>query len=88
MQELSCEERADTYDVFKDIQHREIFMTVDPSSSLIWLKKKIVSGNYNKLCLLVQLLDGSKSICMLRWQISIITMYLFILLQRLLNSSF
>jgi hypothetical protein len=34
---------------------------------------------------LVQLLDDSKRIYMLRWQISIITMYLFILLQRLLN---
>jgi hypothetical protein len=45
MEDLSCEERADTYDVFKDIQHREIFMTVDPSSRLIWLKKKIVNDN-------------------------------------------
>jgi hypothetical protein len=40
MEELSCEERVDAYDVFKDIQHREIFMTADPSSRLIWLKKK------------------------------------------------
>jgi hypothetical protein len=40
IEELSCEERAYTYDVFKDIQHREIFMTADPSSRLIWLKKK------------------------------------------------
>jgi hypothetical protein len=45
MEELSCEERADAYDVFKDIQHREIFMTADPSSRLIWPKKKIVSAN-------------------------------------------
>jgi hypothetical protein len=45
IEELSCEERADAYDVFKDIQHREIFMTTDPSSRLIWLKKKIVSDN-------------------------------------------
>jgi hypothetical protein len=45
MEELSCEERVDTYDVFKDIQHREIFMIADPSSRLIWLKKKIVSDN-------------------------------------------
>jgi hypothetical protein len=44
MEELSCEERADTYNVFKDIWHREIFM-LDHSSRLIWLKKKIVSDN-------------------------------------------
>jgi hypothetical protein len=35
MEELVCEERADTYNVFKDIQHREIFMTANPSSCLI-----------------------------------------------------
>jgi hypothetical protein len=45
MEELSCEERVDAYDVFMDIQPREIFMIADPSSRLIWLKKKIVSAN-------------------------------------------
>jgi hypothetical protein len=35
MEELACEERADAYNVFKDIQHREIFMTANPSSCLI-----------------------------------------------------
>jgi hypothetical protein len=44
MEELSCEEREDAYDVFKYIQHMEIFMIADPSC-LIWLKKKIVSDN-------------------------------------------
>ncbi|KAK3126691.1 hypothetical protein QOZ80_7AG0560770 [Eleusine coracana subsp. coracana] len=41
MEDLSCEEREDAYDVFKDVQNREIFMTADPTSRLIWLKKKI-----------------------------------------------
>jgi hypothetical protein len=45
MEELWCEERVERYDVFKDIQHREIFMTGDPSSRSMWLKKKIVSDN-------------------------------------------
>jgi hypothetical protein len=35
MEEQSYEERADTYDIFKDIQHRDIFMTTDPSSRLV-----------------------------------------------------
>uniref|UniRef100_A0A0A9E465 Uncharacterized protein n=1 Tax=Arundo donax TaxID=35708 RepID=A0A0A9E465_ARUDO len=39
---LSGEERADAYDIFKDVQNREIFMTAEPSSRLIWLRKKIV----------------------------------------------
>jgi hypothetical protein len=45
MEKLQCEERVDTYDVLKDIQHREIFMTSNPSSRSMWLKKKIVSVN-------------------------------------------
>lgn len=43
IEELSGEERADAYEVFKDAQNREIFITAEPSSRLIWLRRKIVS---------------------------------------------
>ncbi|TVU42117.1 hypothetical protein EJB05_08507 [Eragrostis curvula] len=44
MEELSCEERADAYEVFMDARKREVFMTAaDLASRLIWLRKKICS---------------------------------------------
>lgn len=44
MEEISVEEKVDAYDVFRDAQNREIFMTAEPSSRLIWLRRKIVTS--------------------------------------------
>ncbi|TVU06883.1 hypothetical protein EJB05_46919, partial [Eragrostis curvula] len=42
MEELSCEDRADAYEVFMDARKREVFMTAaDPASRLVWLRKQI-----------------------------------------------
>ncbi len=43
MEELSGEEKAEAFDIFKDAQNREIFMTAEPITHLIWLRKKMVS---------------------------------------------
>ena len=43
MEELSGEEKAEAFDIFKDAQNQEIFMTVEPTVRLIWLRKKMVS---------------------------------------------
>lgn len=40
IEELSGEEKAEAFDVFKDAQNREIFMTAEPTARLIWLRKK------------------------------------------------
>ncbi|KAJ1295110.1 hypothetical protein BS78_01G198700 [Paspalum vaginatum] len=41
--ELSNEEKADAFDIFKDAQNREIFMTGEPNARLIWLRKKMAT---------------------------------------------
>ncbi|CAN6317337.1 unnamed protein product [Urochloa humidicola] len=41
IEELSGEERAEAFDVFKDAQNRQIFMTAEPISRLIWLRKEM-----------------------------------------------
>ncbi|KAL6899391.1 hypothetical protein ACP4OV_006049 [Aristida adscensionis] len=41
MDELTSEEKADCYEVFKDAQDREIFLTAEPVTRLIWLRKKL-----------------------------------------------
>ncbi|WVZ91354.1 hypothetical protein U9M48_037541 [Paspalum notatum var. saurae] len=43
IEELSGEEKADAFDIFKDAQNREIFMTGEPNARLIWLWKKMVA---------------------------------------------
>jgi hypothetical protein len=43
IEELSGEEKAEAFDVFKDAQNRQIFMTAEPVSRLIWLRKEMVS---------------------------------------------
>lgn len=43
IEELSGEEKAEAFDVFKDEQNRQIFMTVEPLLRLIWLTKEMVS---------------------------------------------
>ncbi|KAL6890595.1 hypothetical protein ACP4OV_008850 [Aristida adscensionis] len=42
MEELTSEEKAHAYDVFKDPQDREIFMTAEPITRLIWMRKKLL----------------------------------------------
>lgn len=44
MEEFSCEERVECFEVFKDVQDREIFLCAEPAERILWLKKKIVSG--------------------------------------------
>ncbi|KAK3124762.1 hypothetical protein QOZ80_7BG0592280 [Eleusine coracana subsp. coracana] len=41
IQELSTDEKIDSFDVFKDPQNREIFMAAEPATGLLWLKKKL-----------------------------------------------
>jgi hypothetical protein len=43
IEELSGEEKAEAFDVFKDAQNRQIFVTAEPVSHLIWLRKEMVS---------------------------------------------
>jgi hypothetical protein len=43
IEELSGEEKAEAFDVFKDAQNRQIFMIAEPVSRLIWLRKEMVS---------------------------------------------
>lgn len=40
MVELTGEEKAEAFDVFKDAQNREIFMNADSPTRLIWIRKK------------------------------------------------
>jgi hypothetical protein len=40
MVELTSEEKAEAFDVFKDAQNREIFMNADSPTRLIWIRKK------------------------------------------------
>jgi hypothetical protein len=40
MVELTSEEKAEAFDVFKDAQNREIFMNADSATRLIWIRKK------------------------------------------------
>jgi hypothetical protein len=47
--ELSSEEKADAFDIFKEAINREIFMTAEPIARLIWLRKKIVSLSTQKM---------------------------------------
>ena len=42
IEELSSEEKAEAFDVFKDAQNRQIFMTAEPVARLIWLRNKMV----------------------------------------------
>jgi hypothetical protein len=41
MEELSDDEKVDAYDVFKDAQNRDIFMTAKDATRIKWLRKKI-----------------------------------------------
>ena len=43
IEELSGEEKAEAFDIFKDAQNQESFMTAEPIARLIWLRKKMVS---------------------------------------------
>lgn len=47
VQELSTDEKIDSFDVFKDPQNREIFMAAEPATHLLWLKKKLVSYQHS-----------------------------------------
>ena len=42
IEELCSEEKAEAFDVFKDAQNRQIFMTAEPVARLIWLRNKMV----------------------------------------------
>ena len=42
IEELSSEEKAEAFDVFKDAQNRQIFMAAEPVARLIWLRNKMV----------------------------------------------
>jgi len=42
IEELSSEKKAEAFDVFKDAQNRQIFMTAEPVARLIWLRNKMV----------------------------------------------
>ncbi|KAJ1259221.1 hypothetical protein BS78_10G137700 [Paspalum vaginatum] len=44
IEEFSAEEKAEAFDILKDAQNREIFMTGEPTVRLIWLRKKMVQG--------------------------------------------
>jgi hypothetical protein len=47
MGELSSEEKVESFEVFKDAQNREIFLCAEPAERVLWLRRKIVSGQYS-----------------------------------------
>jgi hypothetical protein len=47
MGELSSEEKVESFEVFKDAQNREIFLCAEPVERVLWLRRKIVSGQYS-----------------------------------------
>lgn len=44
MNELSPEENAQAFSVFKDAQNREIFISANPTARILWLKLQMVSN--------------------------------------------
>uniref|UniRef100_A0A8I7B3N8 Uncharacterized protein n=1 Tax=Hordeum vulgare subsp. vulgare TaxID=112509 RepID=A0A8I7B3N8_HORVV len=41
IEELTTEEKVDAFDVFMNEQKREIFLSADPSSRIMWLRRKL-----------------------------------------------
>ena len=44
MEDLSNEEKVKAFGVFKDAQNREIFISAEPVTRLLWLRSVMVSG--------------------------------------------
>ncbi|GJN05321.1 hypothetical protein PR202_ga22940 [Eleusine coracana subsp. coracana] len=53
MEELSSEEKVESFEVFKNVQDREIFLCAGPAERLLWIRRKIETQTgigYGQLC--------------------------------------